>query len=140
MTIKNILFIFSTIAFSLGTNADLCDELFTYQDGQVMNRIDKRKARIISQLELWPESRAEGAIKRQLIKAVSEFRIQQDNDLENALAETDDNSAIITIAQSKKTRKLYTIVQFFRGDTEVGNVFSLYSSRQLAELGDGDCR
>jgi len=128
------------LILSASSNAGLCEELFTYSSAQVMNTVDTKKARLISQFELDSDASVEGTLKKQILSALSEYDEYSENDLERALADTDDGSAMITIAQSKKTKRLYTIVQFFLGDTEVGNIFSLYSSKKLAELGDGDCR
>lgn len=126
------LFLLSGIA-----NANICKDLFLDRPGQVSHQIDTKKARLISKFYLTTGSVAEGALQRQVMRLMTEYG---STNFQEAITDTDDDSILVTIAQSKETRRLYTMIQAFMGDTETGKVFSFYSSKAIAELGDGDCR
>lgn len=128
---------FLTILTTNMAFAGVCDQLFSYSDGQVMNEVDASKARVITKFDLLPGADVEGALERQVMSLVSEYGATT---VAEGLADNDDEMIMVTIAQNKRTRRLFTVVQMFMGDTETGKVFSLYSSQELAELGDGECR
>ena len=140
MNLTRVLLLSFTYILTATANASLCDDLFTYQSGQVMNRVDGNKVKVISEFDLFPEMNVGDIVKSQVLSTLSEYGDYQEGDLDQALRDTDDSSALITIVQSKRTKVLFSIVQVFMGDTEVGNVFSLNSQKKLAELGDGECR
>lgn len=126
----------TTLLFTSLAGASVCDSLFTYEDGQAINEVDKKKARVISTFKLTADSNAQGVLQKQVMTVLGEYG---NSNFRDAVLDTDDNEILVTVAQNKKTKKMYTIVQAFLGDTETGKVFSFYSSRELAELGDGEC-
>jgi|GEM_PF-5550643 len=124
---------FSSLTFAV---EDVCESLFVYEDGQIMNSVAEEKGRVLSSFTLVPGAIASGTLQKQVMDLIGEYGASS---VEEAILLTDDGAIEVTIVQAKKTRKIYTMIQTFFGDTESGKVFSFYSSKALAELSDGNC-
>lgn len=126
----------SFLVFSSIASANVCEKLFTYEEGQALNRVDESKVNTISEFKLTADSIVYGLLEAQVMEVMGDYG---NTNFIEAVLDTDDEEVLVTIAQNKQTKEVFTIVQAFMGDTETGKVFSVSSSVELAELGDGEC-